>query len=186
MATGYFTINTNVFQDLIDKLEAVGKSEEMYNAVKKGVLYGAELANKNIKNTLIKPNMPSHGMYSFDLHKAKTIKPYVKKSGTIVYTKIGIESDKYKGIKGKARGKTADTETRTASTARKTPKKKYKIKSAKKYVDPAGTQVLIYGSPKQKPITGLKEAIYGETTLDKFREKVVEQITEELEHLLNG
>lgn len=146
MATGYFTVNTNVFQDLIDKLEAAGKSKEMYDAVKNGVLEGAKAANKNIKETLIKPNMPALGKYSEGIHKAHTIEPDVKRSGTVVYTKIGIDS---KGI------------------------------------DPVGTQVLIYGSPKQKPLTGLYEAIYGETTLDKIREKTVQNIVEALTELLN-
>lgn len=147
MATGLFTVNTNPFQDLIDKLETAGRSEEMKKAVGDGVLDGAKMANKNIKDTLIKPNMPALGKYSKGIHKAKTIEPKIQWSGTVVSTKIGIDS---KGI------------------------------------DPVGTQVLIYGSPNQKPIVGLKEAIYGETTLDKIRAETVENITAALQDLLNG
>ena len=55
-----------------------------------------------------------------------------------------------------------------------------------KGIDPVGTQVLIYGSPRQKPVVGLFEAVYGEKALIEAEKVAVEDITKRLTEYLNG
>lgn len=140
------TFDTTIFDNYIEKLEELGNSDLIKQAVDSGLKSAKAKVNEDIKKALVKPNMPRKGIYSTGKSKRAIDKDFkVKWNGTIAELPVGLSWDKL--------GKLAS--------------------------------VLINGTPKQAPIMGLKEAIYGAKARRHVKKEVRQAIEKIIERTLN-
>lgn len=140
------TFDTVYFDGYIERLEELGGSDLIKQAVDSGLKAAKAKINEDIKNALVKPNMPKQGVYSTGKSKQNIDKNFnVKWEYPYGAIWVGLSWDKL--------GK--------------------------------GGQVLIYGTPSQEPIKGLKEAIYGAKARRHVKKEVQQAIDKIIERTLN-